>query len=120
MTVTPRRRSSRAWLSDPLAASGWLVVLVVLVTLAGALGGWFAILALVAATTFGVVAFVLLTTDPRPAIAVALVAADIAIGKIGSGPPALDITLSFFTSGRAGGARSHDRSQPRHVYSAGK
>ena len=72
-------------------------MLVVLVALAGALAGWFAILALAAATIFGVVALVLLTTDPRPAIAVTLVAANIAIGKIGSGPPAL-ITLTFFAA----------------------
>ena len=96
MTVSPRRGSSRAWLSDPYG-SGWLVVLVVLVALAGALGGWFAILALAAATVFGVIALVLLTTDPRPAIAVALVAANVAIGKIGSGPPAL-ITLTFLAA----------------------
>lgn len=43
------------------------------VLLAGAFSGPFAALALVAATVFAIIAVGLLTTDPRPAIAVALV-----------------------------------------------
>jgi hypothetical protein len=90
MTVLPRRRRSRMRVSDSYG-SGWLVVLVVFVALGGAFGGWFAILALAAATVFGFVAVVLLTTDPRPAIAVTLVAANIGISHVGSGQPALTI-----------------------------
>ena len=96
MNVSPRRGSSRVRRSDPYG-SGSLIVLVVLVALAGALGGWFAILALDAATVFGAVAVALLTTDPRPAIAVTLVAANVAIGKIGSAPPGL-ITMTFLAA----------------------
>jgi hypothetical protein len=83
MIVIPRR--SRPLLSDRYGKS-WLVGLVVL---AGALGGVFAILALTAATAFGVIAAALLTTDPRAAIAVALVAANIGIDRIGSGRSAV-------------------------------
>jgi hypothetical protein len=93
MMVSPRRRSSRALLSNAYG-SWWLVVLVVL---AGAFGGLFAILALAGATTFGVIAAALLTTDPRPAIAVTLVAANVGIGKIGSDRPAL-MTLTLLAA----------------------
>jgi hypothetical protein len=90
MTVSPRSGSSRSLVSNPYG-SGWLVVLVVLVVLAGAFGGLFAVLALAAATIFAITAAVLLTTDPRPAIAVTLVAASLGITHAGSDRPALTI-----------------------------
>lgn len=90
MVVAPRSGSSRSLLSRPYG-SGWLVVLVVLVVLAGAFGGLFAALALAAAAIFAISAAVLLTTDPRPAIAVALVAANLGITHAGSDRPALTI-----------------------------
>jgi hypothetical protein len=96
MTARPRRGSPRARVSHKYG-SGWLVVLVVFAALAGALGGRFAILALAAVTVFGFVAALLLTTDPRPAIAVTLVAANIGITHVGSGRPALTI-LAFLAA----------------------
>ncbi len=90
MTAIPRSGSSRTLLSNSYG-NGWLVVLVVLVVLAGAFGGLFAALALAAATIFATIAGVLLTTDPRPAIAVALVAANVGITHAGSDRPALTI-----------------------------
>jgi hypothetical protein len=92
MTVRPRSGGSRSLLSTPYG-SGWLVVLVVLVVVAGAFGGLFATLALAAATIFALIAAVLLTTDPRPAIAVALVAASVGITHLGSDRPALTIVM---------------------------
>lgn len=111
MIVSPRSRSSRALLPNPYG-SCWLVVLVVL---AGAFGGLFAILALAAATTFGVVAAALLMTDPRPAIAVALVAANVGIAKIGSDRPAL-MTLTLLAAAPVVVALTVGRT--RHLVSA--
>ena len=88
--------NSRARLCDR-HASDWLLVLVVPVVLTGWYGGAFAILALSAATVFGITAVVRPTIDPRPAIAVTLVAASIAIAKVGSGQPAL-MTVTFLTA----------------------
>ncbi|MFZ1997417.1 MAG: hypothetical protein WAU75_25090 [Solirubrobacteraceae bacterium] len=90
MTVSPRRGGTRSLLPRPYA-SGWVLALVVPVVLAGALGGAFAALALTSATVFAVTAAVLVTTDPRPAIAVALVAANVGITHAGSDRPALTI-----------------------------
>jgi hypothetical protein len=89
MVMIPRGRSSRGMLSG-LYGSWWLIGLIVL---AGAEGGSFAILALVGASVFGVIAAVLVATDPRPAIAVTLVAANVGIAKVGSGRPALTMLM---------------------------
>ncbi len=93
MVVRPRHHGP-APLRSALGASWWLVLLVVL---AGAFGGAFAMLAFAAAAAFGLSAAALVTTDPRPAIAVAMVAADVAIAKAGSGQPA-PITLAFLVA----------------------
>jgi hypothetical protein len=90
MTVSPRSGSARSLLSTPYG-SGWLAVLVVLVVMAGAFGGLVAALALAAATIFAIVAALLLTIDPRPALAVALVAANVGITHAGSDRPALTL-----------------------------
>jgi hypothetical protein len=89
MVLIPRGRISR----EPLIVRYAVDVLVALVVLAGGLGGVSAIFAVAAATVFGVIAAVLLTTDPRPAIAVALVAANVGIEKVGSGRPALTMLM---------------------------
>jgi hypothetical protein len=109
MAASPRRRSSRARPSD-LYGSTWLAVLVVLVVLAGGLGGLAAIVALAASTAFGAVGLALLTTDPRPAIAVTLVGANIAVGKVASAPGHTDDPGAL--GGRAGGPRRGRRSYP--------
>ncbi len=96
MAATPRSGSSRTLLSNAYG-NGWLVVLVVLVVLAGAFGGLFAALALAAATIFAIIAAVLLTTDPRPAIAAALAAANLGIAHAGSDRPVLTI-LTFLAA----------------------
>ncbi len=90
MMVSPRIGRSRSLLSA-VYGSRWPAALVVLVVLAGALGGLFAGVALVAATVFAIAAAVLLTTDPRPAIAVALVATNVGIAHLGSGRSALTL-----------------------------
>lgn len=89
MLVRPRQRSGVPW--SGLYGCVWLMWLVLL---AGTLGGPSAILALVAASAFGVLALAVVMIDPRPAIAVALLAANIAAAKAGSGQPAL-VTLAF-------------------------
>ncbi|HEY3774964.1 MAG TPA: hypothetical protein VGL69_18310 [Solirubrobacteraceae bacterium] len=113
MVVSPRRRRARALLSNP-CGSWWLVALVVL---AGAFGGLFATLALAAAATFAGIAAALLSTDPRPAIAVALVAANVGIAKIGSDRPAL-MTLTLLAAAPVVVALTVGRT--RHLVRAGE
>jgi hypothetical protein len=92
MLVRPRQRSS-----VPISGLYGCGGLVGLVLLAGAFGGLFTILALVAASAFCLLALALVMIDPRPAIAVAFLAANVAAAKAGSGQPAL-ITLAFGTT----------------------
>lgn len=113
MVVSPRRRSAGSLLSNPYG-SWWLVLLVVL---AGTFGGLFAILALAAAATFAGIAAALLSTDPRPAIAVALVAANVGIAKIGSDRPAL-MTLTLLAAAPVVVALTVGRT--RHLVRAGE
>jgi hypothetical protein len=93
MVLRPRTQRP-APLCLGLDGSSWLVVLV---ALAGAFRGAFAMLAFAAAAAFGLIAAALVTTDPRPAIAVAVVAANVAIAKAGSGQPAL-MTVAFLAA----------------------